>query len=115
MNETLPQPPADVMIGKDFWAPFGTKRWSAVRVLSITDGIAEVTRVNASSNEPKTRRSKVKTARLVKRDPNQKGKDKPAATPEEMFSAAEQKTTTGRSRVAHLMALLDDDSTIDDW
>jgi len=57
----------------------------------------------------------MKASKLVKRDHKKKGKDKPAITPEEMFASADEKESRARSRIAHLMDLLDDDSTIDDW
>jgi len=103
------------MTEKDFWAPFGEKRWSAVRVLSVTDGIAEVNRVDPSSNQPKSRRTKVKASQLLKRDPALKGEDKPTSAPAEMFSEQTKREETRREKITRLFALIDDGSTIDDW
>jgi len=106
---------SNVRDGGDYWAPFGKKRWSAVRVISVTDGEAEVNRVDASSNEPKSRRTKVDASKLVLRDPARVGEDKPEASPSEVFDRAMTPEEEHEARIARIMALLDDDSTVDDW
>lgn len=80
----------------------------------------------------------MKVAELIKREPKLKGKDKPEAPPSEVFARSRELEKTsevepknepkpevkpkasGNGKVspetmAKLLALLDDDSTIDDW
>jgi hypothetical protein len=103
------------MTGKDYWTPFGKKRWSAVRILSITAGIAEVTRVDALTNEAKARITKVEVTQLLKRDPALKGTDKPTNFPEEMFVKSSKSEETRTERIARLLSWIGDDATVEDW
>ena len=115
MSVPLPMHIPGVTTDGDYWAPFGKKRWSAVRVVSVKAGVAEVTRVDASSNKPKTRRSKVKVSQLVERDSGLKGTDTPTSTPSEMCDEAEARECARAKSIAKSMARLPDTSTMDDW
>jgi hypothetical protein len=126
------------MPGKPYWAGMGNTRWSAVQITSIKRKWATADRVNPSSNEVTKRGAKVKVAELVKRDPGRKGKDKPQSPPSEVFAkvreieaeskaqmkdvpepepapAKERNGKLRSSQIQKLLALLDDDSTVDDW
>jgi len=111
----LPKPVSDVTNGGDYWAPFGKKRWSAVRVISVTNDVAEVNRVDPSSNEPKTRRTKVNATQLVKRDSSLNGDDRPTVEPEAIFNPQETEESRKNAMWERLLALLPDKSTTDDW
>ena len=76
-----PVVPWNVVEGGDYWAAWGSKGWTAVRVLSAKRKWASVARVNPRTNETKSRNAKVRIDELVVRDPKQKGKDKPSDGP----------------------------------
>lgn len=111
----MPQPVLNVINGGDYWAPFGETRWSAVRVISVADGVAEANRVNATTNEPKARVTSVNAAQLVARDPALNGDDKPDANPSDVFDGRATEEELRQARVLSLVDLLDDNSTTDDW
>lgn len=72
--------------GADYWASWGNKGWSAVRVLGVKRKFADVERINAKTNKTKSRNAQVRLDEMVKRDPKLKGADKPSNGPAEVFS-----------------------------
>lgn len=85
MSKPDPVLPVHVYEGGHYWAGMGETRWGAVTIIKKKRKSAEVDRVNARTNETTKRGAKVKVDRLVKRDPKQKGKDKPTCPPSEVF------------------------------
>ena len=71
--------------GADYWAAWGSKGWSAVRVLSVKHKWATVSRIDPRTNEVKRKRSKVRADELVLRDPTKRGEDKPHEGPGMVF------------------------------
>lgn len=78
--------PYHVTPGADYWAAWGSKGWSAVRVKVVKRKFAKVSRVDPKTNEVKTRTAKVRLDELVKRDPSQEGRDRPEDGPAEVFA-----------------------------
>ena len=87
MLKTTPVLPWQVQDGRNYWAAWGSKGWSAVRVIAAKRKWAEVERVDAKTNETKSRRSKVRVDELVRRDPKLAGKDRPTAGPAAVFAS----------------------------
>ena len=126
--------------GSTGWAPWGESGWSAIVVTTPNYKWCQVKRVNARTGEP-VAKGKVLRARVVSRDPEQKGKDKPSLRPDEVFegmndepieSASEdaveaptasepevpltpEEKAARAASVADLLGLLDDDSSDEDW
>lgn len=125
------------------WAPWGTSGWSAVVVTTVNHKWVRVRRVNPKTEE-RVAKGKARKNRLVRRDPELKGKDKPAQSPLEVFPDLDEAqagqddsdTMTAlpvsrrdrpkpvltpeeqaqkAARVEQLIGLLDDDSADDDW
>jgi len=118
------------------WAPWGVSGWCAVVVTRAHHKWCHVNRVNPRT-EKMTSVGKVLRARIVHRDPELKGKDKPHVPPTAVFEElsappvapletppdAIERTTRKRrenpvERVidpAKLLDLLDDQSTESDW
>jgi hypothetical protein len=71
--------------GSDYWASWGSKGWTAVRVIQAKRVFANVARINPKTNETKSRNAKVRLDEMVKRDPKKKGKDKPKVSPAVVF------------------------------
>jgi len=78
----------DWQVQKGFtgWAPWGESGWSAVVVTTANYRWCQVNRVNARTEEV-VAKGKVKRDRMLARDPEQKGKDKPGVPPTEVFEA----------------------------
>jgi len=66
------------------WAPWGDSGWSAVIVNDRRRTRARVDRVNPRTNEP-TAKGSVRCDELVRRDPDLKGRDRPAFAPSHVF------------------------------
>lgn len=132
-----------VWSGVHAWSPFG-ETWTAVTVRRTKRVLGKADRVDARTNERKGK-ANIRVTRLVRRDPEAKGDDKPTHTPDEVFAeqikieeraaqaAEERKARKGwldrpepepeeradpeerAKRVERLLELLGDDATIDDW
>lgn len=126
--------------GSTGWAPWGESGWSAITVTTPNYKWCAVKRVNPRNNEP-VAKGKVLRARIISRDPEQKGRDKPSLRPDEVFehmndeptapasedaveapTASEPKTpltpeekAAREASVAKLLGLLDDAATDEDW
>lgn len=86
--------PHEACVNGTFWAPYGEKGWSAVRIHTVGYKHARVDRVRPKTQEVVTTKGKVRLDELVKRDPNLIGADRPRQTPDEVFA------TFRRSRAA---------------
>jgi len=80
-----PIPPYQVREGADYWAAWGSKGWTAVRVRSAKRKWAFVDRIDPITNEVRSRKAKVRVDELVRREPKLKGKDKPEISPSVVF------------------------------
>jgi hypothetical protein len=126
--------------GSKGWAPWGESGWSAILVTTPHYKWCEVKRVNAKTGEV-IARGKVLRARIVRRDVEQMGKDKPSLLPGDVFEGlldeptapepeiAEEAPTTPEPEAAltpeekarraasvlKLLDLLDDGTTDEDW
>jgi len=69
-----------------YWAAWGNTGWSAVHVLALKPKWVTVERVNPKTGAITTRKSKVKRAELVKRDPDLDGSDRPELPPSTVFA-----------------------------
>jgi hypothetical protein len=74
--------------GTNVWAPWRKTGWSAVEIVAPSRKWAKGMRVNPRTGEH-TAKGKVSLARLIKRDPKLKGKDRPALTPDAIFTLPE--------------------------
>lgn len=74
-----------VMEGGAYWAAWGDKGWSAVKIISKKRKNAVARRVKPNTGAV-IRETKVRLDRLVKRNPELKGKDRPKETPAEVFA-----------------------------
>ncbi len=72
--------------GGNYWASWGSKGWTAVLVISVARKWAKVRRLDPKTGALKKRTSKVRLDELVKRDPKQKGRDKPKVGPADVFA-----------------------------
>lgn len=70
------------------WAPWGDSGWSAVEIKGLAPKWCRANRVNARTGEVVATSAKVRRSRLLKRDPEQLGKDKPALSPSEVFGVS---------------------------
>jgi hypothetical protein len=75
-----------VSAGLPAWAAWGDTGWRCVRVLSVGRKFVKIQRENPRTGEIIARRGKARIAEMVKRDPRQRGRDKPGQTPAEMFA-----------------------------
>jgi hypothetical protein len=126
-----------VTLGHSYWAPWGDTGWSAVVITRLKRVWCRARRVNPRTEETTTTKANVRRDRLVKRDPDLKGKDRPAFPVDALFSSVaeepepieepepapkpqpkpltpEEKAAQAQ-RMSGLMSLLDDDSTTSDW
>lgn len=79
-----------ICVGAAYWAPWGPQGWSAVVVTKLLGHIwCRADRVNPSTGEVAPTKGRVRRDRLVKRDPALKGKDRPAAGPDEIVPLPE--------------------------
>ena len=69
-----------------FWAPYGEKGWSAVRIRNLGYKHARVDRVKPKTQEVVTTKGKVRLDELIGRDPKLVGADRPRQTPDELFA-----------------------------
>ena len=81
-----PIPPYLVDEGAHYWASWGNKGWTAVRVSQVKTKYAVVQRLNPLTNEVMTERARVKLDELVKRIPSMLGEDKPTTSPGAVFA-----------------------------
>lgn len=102
----MPTPilPHQVYEGGDYWASWGSKGWTAVRITSVRRKFAQVERINAKTNETKSRTAKVRLDELVRRDPKQKGTDKPEEGPDEVFASVRRLRKEAEERKAQSVA-----------
>jgi len=82
---STPVLPHHIYEGGDYWASWGSKGWTAVRVLNVKRKFADVERINPKTNKTKSRNAQVRLDEMVKRDPKQKGSDKPSEGPGVIF------------------------------
>ena len=85
-----PVMPYNLAIGGDYWASWGSKGWTAVRVTDVKRKFAKVVRVDPKTNESKKRDAKVLADEMVKRDPAERGADKPDDGPDVVFADVRQ-------------------------
>lgn len=138
----------EVVEGGTYWAPYGSKGWSAVQIISKGYKHAKVMRVKPKTQEVVNKKGKVRLDELLRRDPKLAGADRPSEGPDELLAsfreqreqmeaakapapepeineepeeAPEEPERTPEEeaerakRIAELFAMIDDDSTIDDW
>jgi len=131
-----------IQSGSKGWAPWGETGWSAIVVTTPHYKWCRVKRVNPKTGEV-VAKGKVLRKKIVSRDPEQKGKDKPSLPPTEVFvdkpdaeptatpsTLQEAPTPSGwkppqartpeeeaehAAKMERLMSLLDDESTAEDW
>jgi hypothetical protein len=77
--------PFQIQRGSRVWAPWGVSGWSAIEVVKPSRKWAKGYRVKPATDE-RGAAAKIPLDRLLKRDPAQKGKDKPEQTPDEVFA-----------------------------
>ena len=76
-----------VQRGTNAWAPWGESGWSAVHIKKPLRKRAEGFRVKPHNGEKSGKRGcKVAKDRLIKRNPDLKGKDRPKFSPDEVFA-----------------------------
>ena len=80
-----PIPPYLVSEGSHYWASWGNKGWTAVRVSQVKTKYAIVQRIDPLTNEVRTKEARVKLDELVKRNPDLNGEDKPTTGPADVF------------------------------
>lgn len=96
-----PLQPYHIREGGSYWAAWGSKGWTAVRVTSAKRKWANVTRVDPKTDETKRKGAKVRIDEMVKRDPAMKGADKPTIGPAEVFDEVrELRESEGAEEVA---------------
>lgn len=78
------------------WAPWGKSGWSAIRIKTTSRKWASGIRVKPHNNKD-SGKGRVRIDRLVKRDPELKGKDRPAFTPEETFAVLNKQEAKEKS------------------
>jgi hypothetical protein len=81
-----PIPPYLVDEGAHYWASWGNKGWTAVRVSQVKTKYAVVQRLNPLTNEVMTESARVKLDELVRRTPALLGEDKPVRGPDVVFA-----------------------------
>ena len=79
--------PWQVQVGNTFWAPYGKKGWSAVRILETGRVWGKAERVKPKTGEVVNRSGRVRLDELLLRDPSVGGVDRPEKTPELVFGA----------------------------
>jgi hypothetical protein len=80
--------PCHVHRGTTVWAPWGKSGWSAVVIKTTQRKWAKGMRVKPKTGE-ETAKGKVPMDRLLRRDPELKGKDRPGYPPDEVFAHRE--------------------------
>lgn len=75
----------EVCVHGTYWAPFGNKGWSAVRVTKVGYKHAQVDRVKPKTQEL-IAKGKVRKDELLKRDAKLGGRDRPQEGPADVFS-----------------------------
>jgi len=80
-------PDHHVREGADYWASWGSKGWTSVRVIQVKRKWAQVDRVDPRTNLTKKRKAKVRLDELVRRDPKLTGGDKPEVSPSVIFES----------------------------
>jgi hypothetical protein len=85
-----------VQRGTTVWAPWGPSGWSAVVIRNVKCKWATGMRVKPTTLKD-SGKGKVPLGRLVKRDPAQKGKDRPAFPPTEVFAEIAMAEETARA------------------
>ena len=73
--------------GTDYWASWGSKGWTAVKVLQVKSKYAIVQRMDPLTNEVTTAEARVRLDEMVKRIPELGGTDKPVDGPAEVFAS----------------------------
>jgi len=97
-----PVMPYNLSIDGDYWASWGSKGWSAVRVNNVKRKFAKVSRVDPKTNEVKKRGAKVRADEMVKRDPSQCGADKPTEGPDVVFADVREYRARTEAKQLHL-------------
>lgn len=72
--------------GADYWASWGSKGWTAVKVLQVKSKYAIVQRMDPLTNEVTTAEARVRLDEMVKRIPELSGTDKPGTGPADVFA-----------------------------
>ena len=72
--------------GADYWASWGSKGWTAVKVLQVKSKYAIVQRIDPLTNEVTTAEARVRLDEMVKRIPELGGTDKPVTGPADVFA-----------------------------
>jgi hypothetical protein len=100
--------PWQVGVGGTFWAPYGKKGWSAVRILEVGRVWGKAERVRPKTQEVVNRNGRVRLDELLLRDPAVGGVDRPAQSPEEAFGKQRENRLADKvesqTRAAALMA-----------
>lgn len=84
---SIPVPDHLVAEGETYWASWGDKGWSAVKVLQVKRTKAVVERVNPKTNKALPSGATVRLDELVKRDTILLGADKPQRLPVSVFAS----------------------------
>jgi len=84
---SIPVPDHLVSEGETYWASWGNKGWSAVRVIQVKRTKAMVERVNPKTNETLPSNATVRLDELVKRNAALLGADKPQRPPASVFKS----------------------------
>lgn len=92
-----PVDPDTVKIGDHYWAPWGSKGWSAVEIDVVYFGVAEAYRVNPATGERKSKRARAKIDTLLPRDPQMKGSDRPKLAPSAIFKSLDHDGNDSKS------------------
>lgn len=82
--------PHEAVKNGTYWAPYGDKGWSAVRLRSLGYKHAKVDRVKPKTQEVVTTKGKVRLDELIRRDPKLVGTDRPAKAPNETFATSRE-------------------------
>lgn len=82
---SIPVPDHLVAEGETYWASWGDKGWSAIRVIQVKRTKAIVERFNPKTNKALPSNATVRLDELVKRDETLLGADKPQKLPASVF------------------------------
>ena len=85
--------------GSKGWTPYGKTGWSAIVVILPHYKWCEVKRVNAKTGEI-VAKGKVRRTRILSRDPELKGKDKPTQPPTAVFDGMDDELSTSERETA---------------
>jgi len=118
------------------WAPWGVSGWSAVDIKGTSRTWCRANRVDPRTGETVSTSAKVRRDRLIKRDPELRGKDKPTMNPDDalptlapevsadptpaapvepVVKLTPEEQAARAAALAPLLDLIDDDATDEDW